>query len=365
MRKWLFLLYLGMFSAIWGGCADEATVPGEESGITFQLSLPPALTLDTRAAIDDITISDVWVLQYNAETRAFIMGKNFSGSAIGAVNTNKTINVTTSNFSSSVSSNFYIVVNAGIDFLTEFIKETTTDRSEAALKKMTVAIKAKETVQPKLLTCGPLKYSPDGGGKVVLVAPLQYSCARIAVQWNKAADFKGGITINSVKVKNIPKYMAFYSRGGGALSDNYPSLSEIDASFVTIKDDGLDFGTPCNFYMGENLRGTGTATSFSEKGLAEKGPGGTLDGCTCVVLIGNYQYPNPSGGVYPGNVQVEYCIYLGGNLLKDYNIQRGYEYKLTVNISGINSGDIRVTITDGAVVIFDDVETITKEVEFR
>ena len=362
-HKWLFVLCLGLLSAMCGGCADEAEIP-EEGEIVFQLSLPPALEVNTRAAIDDVSITDVWVLQYNETTKAFIMGQNFSGSAIGKIEDNKTIKVATSNFS-NYSSNFYIIVNAGTGFLTDFVKESTPDRSESALKKMTVSIGAGETSQPTLLTCGPLQYSPDKSGKVVLVAPLQHPCARIAVRWNKTADFKGKIDIDSVKVQNLPKMMALYSRGGGSLSDTYPVLADISTNFVVIRNTSLAPGTDCSFYMGENLRGTGTATSFSEKGLKEKGPGGNLDGCTCVVLTGNYQYPKTEAEQYPGIVKVKYCIYLGGNLLKDYNIQRGYEYKLTVNISGINSGDVRVTITDGAVVVFDDVETITKEVEFK
>lgn len=364
MHKWFFLLCLGLLSAICGGCADDAAIPEEEGEIIFQLSLPPALEVTTRAgSIEDFTISDVWVLQYNKVSKAFIMGKNFSGSAIGTIEDNKTIKVATSDFS-NYGSNFYIIVNAGTGFLTEFVKDTTPDRSETALKKMTVNIVAGETTQPTLLTCGPLEYSPVSG-KVVLVAPLQHPCARIAVRWNKAADFKGYIDINSVKVRNLPKKMALYSRGGGALSDTYPALADISTDFVEIRNTSLALGTDCPFYMGENLRGTGTATSFSEKGLEAKGPGGNLDGCTCVVLTGNYQYPKTETEQYPGVIKVEYRIYLGGNLLKDYNIQRGYEYKLAVNISGVNSGDIRVTITDGAVVIFDDVETITKEVEFK
>lgn len=365
MRKWLFLFSLGMLSTVGGGCTDEATTPGEKGAITFQLALPPALEVTTRGGVlGGATISDVWVLQYDEPMKTFIMGKNFSGADIGETNTaNRTIKVTTSAFRNTAS-NFYIIVNAGTGFLTDFIKDATADRSEAALKKLTVAIGAGETSQPTLLTCGPLTYSPDTSGKVVLVAPLQHPCARIAVQWNKTADFEGDITIESVKVKNLPKKMALYSRGGGALSDTYPAPADITTDFAVIRDIPLSFGTDCIFYMGENLRGTGTATSFPEKGLEAKGPGGTLAGCTCVVLTGKYKYPKTESEQYPGEVQVEYCIYLGGNLLKDYNIQRGYEYKLAVNISGINSGDIRVTITDGAVVIFDDVETITNNVEF-
>lgn len=51
--------------------------------------------------------------------------------------------------------------------------------------------------------------------------------------------------------------------------------------------------------------------------------------------------------------------------MNDYNVQRGYEYNLNVQISGANSGDVRVTITNGNVVVFDEVETINKKVDFR
>ena len=92
--------------------------------------------------------------------------------------------------------------------------------------------------------------------------------------------------------------------------------------------------------------------------MAGKGPGdgGSLDGCTRLVLEAAYTYP---GAI--NSIAVEYCIYLGGNLMNDYNVQRGYEYNLNVQISGANSGDVRVTITNGNVVVFDEVETINKK----
>ncbi|MCS2529313.1 hypothetical protein NXV85_17400 [Bacteroides fragilis] len=44
--------------------------------------------------------------------------------------------------------------------------------------------------------------------------------------------------------------------------------------------------------------------------------------------------------------------------MTDYNIRRDYLYNLTVNISGANSADVRVMITDGNVVMFDAVEVL-------
>ena len=61
---------------------------------------------------------------------------------------------------------------------------------------------------------------------------------------------------------------------------------------------------------------------------------------------------------------VEYKFYLGGDLVTDYNIYRDYHYKLTVNIAGPNSADLRVTITNGNVAVFDDVDNVENTVNF-
>ena len=95
-----------------------------------------------------------------------------------------------------------------------------------------------------------------------------------------------------MKAYSLPTKMALYTRGGGALSTKYPALSEISSSTtaVNIGSGGLSLGSPRTFYMGENLRGT--ATSFAEKNLAGKGPGdgGSLAGCTRLVLEAAYTY---------------------------------------------------------------------------
>lgn len=50
--------------------------------------------------------------------------------------------------------------------------------------------------------------------------------------------------------------------------------------------------------------------------------------------------------------------------MNDYNIQRGMFYDMTLYINGANSADVRVTITDGNVIVFDKVVEITNTVEF-
>ena len=63
------------------------------------------------------------------------------------------------------------------------------------------------------------------------------------------------------------------------------------------------------------------------------------------------------------------CLFLTqilswGDLVTDYNIYQDYHYKLTVNIAGPNSADLRVTITNGNVAVFDDVDNVENTVNF-
>lgn len=347
-----------------GGCTDDESVT-KETEFVFRLSLPGRVDVTTRTPVlSKISIKDVWVVQFSAESKLLLRKKNFSGSkadggAIGEPENNESIiNVTTSEFS-NVKSNFYIIVNAGTTFLNDF------SGNEADLMGLTLAISPGVSDEPTLLTTGPLEYTPaapgtENAGKVILVAPLKRAFARVILKWEKSTTCKGVVAVTGVKAYSLPTKMALYARGGGLLSSTYPDVADLSTGAVTIGSGALIQSSTRTFYMAENLRGTGTATSFADKNIAANGPGGNLTGCTRLVLEADYTYP---GATAP--IKLEYSIYLGGNLMNDYNIQRGYEYNLTVQISGANSGDVRVTITNGNVVVFDDVDTISKTVEFR
>ncbi|WP_196047712.1 DUF4906 domain-containing protein, partial [Parabacteroides distasonis] len=136
---------------------------------------------------------------------------------------------------------------------------------------------------------------------------------------------------------------------------------ETPVSGITL---GEKYGT---FYLAENIRGTGTATSAQEKNIGSKGPGGTLNDCTYLLVKGQYKYylgQISGASKYSDPIDVEYKFYLGGDLVTDYNIYRDYHYKITVDIAGPNSADYRVKITNGNVAVFDDADTVENEVTF-
>jgi len=72
------------------------------------------------------------------------------------------------------------------------------------------------------------------------------------------------------------------------------------------------------------------------------------------VLTGKYKYDKD----HSGEVEVVYTFYLGGNLVNDYNIERGKAYSLNITIGSVNSADLRVIVTDGNVSVFEQVTVI-------
>lgn len=346
---------------------DRSLPVEDEPGVIIRLQVPEPLEVTTKGGkLDNITISDVWVLQYNKANNTILKAEVFSGNAIANEASQGILEVVTSGFTLNESL-FYVIANAGESFLTTDEK---TNITESNLKAKTKVIEQATLGEPTFLSAKPITLTLDSitkhNGKAVIVAPLERAFARVNIEWSKK-ELVGNVIIRKVEVFNLPKNMATYARGGGELNTNYPMVSDMYTSAKAIVD--LDSGTYPNgwengtrtFYMAENLRGMGSGTTFAEKSKTGKGPGtnGELDGCTYILMSGEYTYP---GATDP--IGVQYKIYLGGNLTNDYNIQRGYSYDLKVNISGANSADVRVTITNGNVAVFDDVQSITNEVDF-
>ncbi|MCD8184070.1 MAG: hypothetical protein LUE99_14465 [Bacteroides sp.] len=99
--------------------------------------------------------------------------------------------------------------------------------------------------------------------------------------------------------------------------------------------------------MPENIRGNGTATIEAGKNITTNGPSGSLDNCTCIILKGTYDYYPDDATSAP--ISVEYHFYPGADMIRNYDIERGKHYTMTVNLKGANSADARVEITDGNV----------------
>lgn len=364
----------------------EVKTPGDEGNFVFRLSLPPALSVDTRAgSIGETSINDVWVIQFDTSGKK-IVAKNFGTGAIKQGDNSALLLVETDGFS-NINSTFRVIGNFGSDqpALVEFSNKE--GATKADLQKITMDFTSYKT-ERNFLVSNDIEYKakPSDTDKAVIIAPLNFAYAWMSVKWtNDKVASPAKFVLNSVKAYNLPTTLAIDSRAGAA-TGVYPAVATGSCEVAKADAEKKEFLLPSDtytFYMPENLRGMGCGMTFQDKNLASYGPksdgtaptlgpdgkplaGGSLDNCTYIDLEGTYQYGNSDGtGPVDGAVAVRYRLYLGGNLMNDYNIRRGYHYTITVEVSGINSGDVRVTITDGAVVVFDKVDTITKEVNFR
>ena len=359
-----------------------------EEPFIFRLSLPPALSVDTRGGtIDETTITNVWVFQFNTEGKK-ITARSFGTDAITPVkNSDGTdsavlLQVTTDGFS-NISSTFWVIANFGTD-QADLVALAAKDNATVSELQAVAITYSGYSGKPSYLVSNSLEYKSkeDDTAKAVILAPLNYAFAWITVKWENRVSTPAKFQLASIKACNLPAVLAVDTRGGGTSVYPESAAGTCDVAKESTSGAGIDESKSFEFYMPENLRGMGCGATFQQKNLPDYGPtatgqapvledgkpkaGGGLANCTYIDLEGSYWYPNSAGtGQVPDAVAVRYRLYLGGNLMNDYNIRRGYHYTITVQISGINSGDVRVTITDGAVVVFDDVETITKEVEFK
>lgn len=348
------------------GCSTSEEETSND-GFRFCVQRPQSIDVETKVSLGDVSesteISNVWIVQYNSENDNILNCRYITEGFKSKENGYLLEITTTDDAFTKIASDFYIILNGGS--VLEGFQEAS-DHSRAALLKRTCSILNGESpnigARPLLLTAGPAPYTTTGEEKVVLVSRVYRAFAKFTlnVKFPNSKDF---FVVSEATITNIPKSMALYSGGGS--NAYYPELADIDTNPITLSSVSTN-GGPVSFYMPENIRGTGASLTFQGKNVVGNGPGGNLDGCTYLTLKGKYYYDKTqsSGSYVQAPIDVEYRFYLGSNLTNDYNIRRDHHYKLTVNLKGANSADLRVTITNGNVAVFDEVETITNKVDF-
>lgn len=365
-------------------CESSEPVENESGGLSIYLSLPPALSVDTRAgSIGGVSINDVWVVQFDADGK-MLHAVCYGSTKISNFGTSGAlVQVETGNFS-DVSGTFRIIANFGESQsqLVAFSKNTNAQKVD--LEGIVISYSNYKSQQNYLVSDDIEFKGTDTSGKAVLLAGLSYAYSWIDVKWTNKVASPARFTLQSITAYNLPESFALESRAGTTVGA-YPAADQITNTYpvdTDATDNGLSVNGTYTFYMPENLRGVGCGKSFQEKNLNAYGPktdgkaptlgsdgkpeaGGDLSKCTYIDLLGSYWYSyNSADPTATSPISVRYRLYLGGNLVNDYNVRRGYHYTITVQISGANSGDVRVTITNGNVVVFDKVETIDKVVDF-
>lgn len=150
--------------------------------------------------------------------------------------------------------------------------------------------------------------------------------AKIRFTYN-TAKLPDGDTFDPVwlQLLSVPQAMTLGSTSettdtSVGFSDLYPVLKDIEKGYV--------------WYIPENKRGTGDNTSGPATGkIAANAPDSY---CTYILLEGNYRSGGDSRKVY-------YRFYPGADATNDFNLKGNYVYNVELNLTGMNTGDGRVT----------------------
>lgn len=254
-----------VLSMLFASCdASDAEIAAEGNFI-FRLSLPPALSVDTKAgSINGTSIDDVWVIQFDGDGK-MIAAKNFAEGVIKQGEKDALLVVTTDGFS-NINSTFRVLGNFGSDQADLIAFSKTAKAPKADLQKIVVKYPAYKT-ERNLLVSNDIEYKSksDNGDKAVIIAPLSFAYARIDVKWTSKVAAPAKCVLSSIKAYGLPDTLAIDSRGGKA-SGVYPATATGSCDVATVEQDGtLSAGGTFKFLCPKIFEVWGVACLFKKR----------------------------------------------------------------------------------------------------
>lgn len=322
-----------------GGC-DETIQPQTETEgsrlCTIHLNTAPSLAVETRATtIDEDDIKDLWVIQIENGTIGALQYLE-SNELINEANGSKSARIEMIKTSGNPSIVF--IANSGENGLF-YPAEIGRKAFQLITAKITNFKKDwKERLSEK--GCIPMSaiWEGDSPGPVSEISvTLTRAMAQVSISLDKAIPADDVLIIDSIKLKNVPQSLqywredlstppapsgGFYLYWGNYPADEYPSLPK---DYI--------------FWMPENLQGTGSESSPTQK-----------DG-TSLSSEKNPTYLEIKG-MYNGD-DVTYTFYLGENAVNDYNVKRNTKYNVHLTIIGRNTMDARVKLVKNELAVGD------------
>ncbi|MEL5894864.1 DUF4906 domain-containing protein [Bacteroides sp. GD17] len=347
-------------------CRDEGEAYASPAGkldLKLMLQLPQQISVTTRGANDQTlngyTITDVRAFQFPTSGGTEKTSYYSSATADWAeVKENEGLQIKTGNNDfDAVDCSFYFAVNAG-DKLENITTIGGLQGAALALSDFSTDL---VNVEPAVFVCGPVVYKQVAGATskpVALLARLARMHAKLTVNYTVTS----GLTITAARVENIPAMLYPFPNAATTPEPSAvtsPATPEYTTTTLSLSPTTNTF----SIFLPENLRGNGKASTQSGKNVAANGPDGTLDLCTCIVLEGTYNYYPDEADKAP--INVEYRFYPGADMIRNYNIERGKHYTMDVKLTGANSADARVTVTNGNVFMITDPDELEyPDIEF-
>lgn len=341
MKKVSFLLVTLFLLASCSQEQLELSPQNNDKKVTSRLSftVAPMCINDTKATVqtkstdpttvDESQISDMWVIQFDKATGAFI-SRNYS------------INVDISKYDAPLApslsgpSDIYFLANIGPNLpitytRTDFLAQTKTFKNEASAfingKPISGNTKLNIPMFGSLLN----NTVPSTGSIENINIPMIRMLARVDITYTVPDELANSFALEGIRLRNIPISLQF-SPAGTATSSVTSTITVQDYPITAL---AATTGTnTLTFYLPENQKGEGQNTALTNERLKIGVPNATY-----------IEFTGHTKGKQGGQ-DVGLCIYPGKNVYNDYNITRNTKYASTVTFSDVSPTDQRVKIHD-------------------
>ncbi len=310
---------------------DKPTEPGpntgELAGIFFRLNIVNQDIIETKA-IDESSVANLWVLQFNGSSDASVLIKSTYYSSPDISNLKLYLYNGTSQsvyfIANTFDGNMFNAANAPLNSYTILMLKNKTITYSSQDDNFVLYSGNQYTRMTGL-------YSGNIPGGATLTASLYRVPAKIVLTYTSIAAWDNAIVkINSVALKNVPSTSRLLSNPSN--STVYEPTTVFNYSAIT-SGVGPTSGS-VTLYMPENIRGVVSNSLATQK--AALAPVKS----TYIEVNGSYYYPQSAS---TPSKTVLYRIYLGVNEINDYNVNSNSRYSVTATFKGINLEDSRVT----------------------
>lgn len=320
---------------LWGGCSDTNLPETDAEGYypcTISLKTAPSVEVETRAAIKEDEIHDVWVIQLatdGSDTLA-ISPRYFTADQMADFGFSKVIRTYLKN-TPNVTKLILLANTGDANLFDTSAAPSTIKEADIAAKCITHSGDWKAKMEESGYIPMAVTYSeparPIGIGSVI--ANFDKAMALLTV--NLSVDIPAGdaLTLSSMQLKNVPQTLQYWRDVENTSVDSYPAPDTSFGDYAAVTTNLASSTT--TWWMPENCRGTGSGRFETDKIATAIANG---DKATYLEIKGKYQ----------GKIDVTYRFYLGGNNTNDYNVKRNTHYTYNIAIKGMNKTDMRVTI---------------------
>lgn len=331
-----------IFSLLLSGCVKDSLE--ERSGISdgemvnavFTLSPDFVEVIEVRSVsgVDEKVIKDLWVIQLKADGTGQLQAPQYITTGLTSSSSDYKVTIPLLRQASKI----YFIANT--HNASAYTGKTTSELVEAVT--MTVTGEENLASADGIPMSGIWTGTPDLLGITGRVS-LSRAIAKVNFNLNASLPAREVFTLKSIIVKQVPNTLN-YCRDAAKLGVypypvtptvmNYPEITYNETLSTTSKS--------LWWYLPENARGTGDATTQIDKGL--KFPAGQAAYCTYLEVKGMYEAGN-------GTYETIYKIYLGANNYNDYNVKRNTVYNVNTTIKGIDAADTRINSTDISIIV--------------